>query len=114
MIRAIFPAVLMTACVSMPTPGDFGAVDRSPTPGAITPTDQDGDGLEDSEEQRLASAYLPFLSVPPGDHCPTSGLVVRVTPAERAGQVRLRYAWLFDRVCAPVESEGGAGSFAML
>ncbi len=90
-------------------PPDLSVVIRQPTA-----TDRDADGLEDAEEARLAQAYLPYLSLDPNDACPTSGLVVRVTPGERAGQVRLRYAWIFDRSCGPVPAEGGGGSYSVV
>jgi hypothetical protein len=40
--------------------------------------------------------------------------VVRVTPAEHPGQVRLRYGWLFDRACLDTTQEGDGGSFSIV
>ncbi len=107
-------SALLAACAGPVAQEDLGLPDLSVFDRQPTATDRDADGLEDAEEDRLAKAYLPFLSLDPSDQCPTSGLVVRVTPGERAGQVRLRYAWIFDRSCAQVKSEGGGGSFALV
>jgi len=103
----------LAACNEVDYP-DLGAPDLAREDHPITASDRDGDGLDDAEELRLASEYLPFLSVAPDDQCPTSGLVVRVTPGELAGQVRLRYGWLFDRVCGAVSLEGDGGSFSIV
>jgi len=79
----------------------------------ITAGDLDGDRLTNTDEATLAQAYLPFLSLAPDDACPTNGLVVRVTPAEIAGLVRIRYVWLFDEDC-DVGQQGVDGSIALL
>ena len=42
--------------------------------------DDDGDGLDDAVETQLATAYMPYVSLDPGDGCPLDGMVVRVRP----------------------------------
>ena len=102
----------LAACGTQPTSFDLGprdaAVDR-----ALTATDRDGDGLDDTEELAIARDYLPFLSIGGDEMCPTSGLVVRVTPAEIVGLVRVRYGWIFDRDCN-VGTRGVVGGFGVL
>lgn len=72
-------------------PGDAGAVGSDSAADATLapdtgphadggPGDLDGDGLDDAEEERLAYAYLPFLSVDPTDDCALSGVVYRARP----------------------------------
>lgn len=104
---------LLCACDEVQRP-DLGALDLAVVDHPITAFDRDGDGIEDAEEERIARGYLPYLSIAADDACPTNGLVVRVTPGERAGQVRVRYAWLFDRACGDVAAEGDGGSFALV
>ena len=100
------------ACGSPSTGFDLGARDAA-TDRTLTATDRDGDGLEDTEELRIARDYLPFLSIGGDDLCPTSGLVVRVTPAEVAGLVRVRYGWIFDQDC-DVGTRGVVGGIGVL
>ena len=63
------------------------AVDASATPDAFV--DVDHDGLDDGEEDRIAHAYLPFLSIDPQDSCPLAGIVYRLRPHPMAPQTRL-------------------------
>jgi hypothetical protein len=50
-------------------------------------------------ELAWAQQYLPYLSVSPGDECPTSGIVVRVSPHPTPGFVRIRYDVLYNDDC---------------
>src|SRR5262245_60184716 len=65
-----------------------------------TIVDNDSDGLDDALEAQLASDYMPFLSLDPGDGCPLSGLVVRVRkhPAD-ATKISIIYSHLYQRDC---------------
>jgi hypothetical protein len=49
-------------------------------PPDLAPLDEDEDGLADSEELAIATAYLPYLSLSPFEQCATGGLLVRVRP----------------------------------
>lgn len=114
-MRRVLLLVLLAACRksgggSGPLlDGSIGDAAHAP----ITADDPDGDGLSNADEATLAQAYLPFLSIAPDDACPTNGLVVRVTPAEVPGLVRLRYVWLFDRDC-DVGRQGVDGPISLL
>jgi len=77
-----------TSCT---TPGDAGAAAGN---------DQDRDGLDDATELMWAEQYLPFLSISPGDDCPTAGIVVRVSPhPTAAGFVHIVYDVLYNDDC---------------
>lgn len=62
--------------------------------------DDDGDGLADDVEIKLARDYLPFISLDPGDGCALSGLVARVRkhPADPS-KILIVYSHLFLRDC---------------
>jgi hypothetical protein len=69
-------------------------------PDAHMAVDLDGDGLDDHVEQQLAAAYVPFLSIDPGDGCPLSGLVARVRPhPSDPTKILIVYSHLFQRDC---------------
>jgi hypothetical protein len=62
--------------------------------------DRDGDGLADAFEARVASDYLPHLSLHPQDGCPLGGLVYRVRPhPEHAERIHLTYVHFFEKDC---------------
>lgn len=62
--------------------------------------DLDGDGIEDGEEDRLARAWLPYLSDDPGDACGVSGIVVRVRPHPGdPALVSIVYVRLYNEDC---------------
>ena len=67
--------------------------------GALAANDQDGDGLDDAMELAWAQQYLPYLSVAPNEECPTSGIVVRVSPHPTAGFVHIIYDVLYNDDC---------------
>ncbi len=72
----------------------------APSIDAFVLVDQDQDGLHDPYEQQLATDYVPFLSLDPGDGCPLAGLVARVRkhPAD-ATKILIVYSHLFQRDC---------------
>ena len=106
-------ACVLAACGSPRADTDLGVVLDASVDRDVTATDRDGDGLDDAEELRIARDYLPFLAVGADDRCPTSGLVVRVTPAELSGLVRVRYAWVFDEDC-DAGRQGVVGGIGLL
>ena len=62
--------------------------------------DADHDGIDDALEMTWAAAYLPYLSIDPGDHCKTHGLLVRVSPhPHEAGRTMIWYDVLYDADC---------------
>src|SRR5688572_11292043 len=62
--------------------------------------DNDGDGLDDAYETKLASDYLPFISLDPNDACKRSGLVVRVRKhPDDATKILIFYDHLFETDC---------------
>ncbi len=62
--------------------------------------DLDGDGLLDVDEQRIAAAYLPFISLPPDDGCPTMGVLFRATPHPLdPTKLHIVYDLLYDNDC---------------
>ena len=66
---------------------------------SANPNDQDQDGLDDAQEQMWAEQYLPYVSVAPDEDCPTSGLVVRVSPHPTSGFIQIRYDFLYNEDC---------------
>lgn len=106
-------ALVLAGCGTATGPTDLASSDLLAIDLHLTEADRDGDGLDDADELALATRFLPYLSIAPLDGCKTSGLVFRVTPAD-GGRVRIRYAWLFDRSCDAVVSEGGGGAISML
>jgi hypothetical protein len=63
-------------------------------------TDLDGDGLDDARETQLAIAYMPFVSLDPGDGCALDGMVVRVRPHPAdPTKVLIVYDHLFQHDC---------------
>ncbi|HEY5920890.1 MAG TPA: hypothetical protein VIV11_04430 [Kofleriaceae bacterium] len=76
--------------------------------------DLDLDGLDDVYEHQLATAYLPFLSIDPGDGCPRSGLVARVRkhPAD-SSKISIIYSHLFERDCGLAGHVGDNEAFGI-
>lgn len=75
--------------------------------GAGPATDDDGDGIADSEEQTLAEAYLPFLSVTADDKCPLGGIVYRVHPhPKNSALIHIIYDHLFENDCGALGHVG--------
>ena len=91
-------------------PADGGAPppDGAPLPDGAQPgADSDQDGIDDAHENAWASAYLPFISLSPGDKCKTHGVLARVSPhPHEKGRVMLWYDLLYDADCG---ANGHAG-----
>jgi hypothetical protein len=60
------------------TPDASDAVDAASDAGRDAGHDDDGDGLDDDLELQLATDYLPYVSLDPGDGCALDGFVVRL------------------------------------
>ena len=111
MIRGLLALALVAGCHGNGA-SDLGAPDAAVADLEVLAGDSDRDGITDADETSLAVVYLPFLSPAPDDDCPTSGLIVRVTPSDLAPLVELRYLWLFDRSCdATTVRDGDGGAF---
>ena len=79
---------------------DAASPDLAPPPDLRRIIDDDVDGLDDIQEMAWAAAYLPFLSISPGDGCDTMGLLVRVRPHPKDPMlVHILYNQLYDRDC---------------
>ncbi len=67
---------------------------------AAAVVDNDGDGLDDAYELKLATDYEPFVSLDPGDGCPLAGFAVRVRkhPADPT-KIHIVYDHLFQDDC---------------
>lgn len=92
---------LVTACTgasNAPNDRDAATSDTPSSDAAIV--DYDRDGLDDAYESKLASDYLPFLSLDPNDGCKRSGLAVRVrTHPGDATKLLIIYDHLFESDC---------------
>jgi len=89
-------------------PGDAG-------PETPTMTDLDGDGLDDAYEAKVASDYLPFMSLDPTDGCPRSVTVFRLYPHPDAKTTRLHLIvdTLFENDCGASGHVGDNEVFAL-
>ena len=107
-MRNLLPAAcaLIVACGNASaTPGgddvepdpDAAVADDDAPPAIV---DNDLDGLDDAYELELATNYLPFVSLDPGDGCARSGFVVRVRkhPADPT-KISIFYDHLFETDC---------------
>lgn len=90
--------VVVSAGCGSQTPA-MPVMPTSCAPVSTTAGDRDGDGLDDAMELGWAQQYLPYLSISPEDHCPTAGIVVRVTPEGTPGFVHIVYDVLYDNDC---------------
>ena len=81
-----------------PIDPDASAIDTAADASALV--DNDGDGLDDAYESKLAADYVPFISLDPDDGCKRSGLAVRVRkhPAD-ATKILVIYDHLFETDC---------------
>src|SRR5438034_2513183 len=62
--------------------------------------DDDADGLDDDVELQLATDYMPYVSLDPGDGCPLDGMLVRVRPHPAdATKILIVYDHLFANDC---------------
>lgn len=100
-----------------PDPADAGppGADAAPGVDAAPPlVDEDGDGLDDALEARLAADYLPYLSLHPSDGCPLGGIVYRLRPHPGdAAKIHVIYVHLFERDCGLNGHVGDDEVFAM-
>ncbi len=79
---------------------------------AVTGTDSDHDGIDDARENEWMAAYLPYISLAPGDGCKTHGVLARVSPhPKEKGRVMLWYDILYDADCG---ASGHAGDDEMI
>ena len=99
-------SVLVLALISCgggsgPGQGDDDAgTDATTTGDATELVDRDGDGLDDAYELRLASEYMPHISLVPDDGCKRSGLAVRVRPHPAdPTKILILYDHLFETDC---------------
>jgi hypothetical protein len=79
-----------------------GAADVASDVGADTAmiVDDDGDGLDDALETRLAIAYMPYISIDPADNCALDGMLVRVRPHPAdATKILIVYDHLYANDC---------------
>src|SRR5438270_4719805 len=112
---SLSPLLLVVAgCTQSPTqPMPLSPASCSSSPSPQTASDQDRDGLDDAMELVWAQRYLPYLSISPDDHCPTAGIIARVTPTSVAGLVRIRYDVLYNDDCGIGPHIGDDERFAM-
>ena len=114
--NALF-VVLVTAgsgCGNNPTPAmPVTPSSCAPAAAPVSASDGDGDGLDDAMELAWAEQYLPYISLSPDDECPTAGIVVRVTPIDPPGFIRLRYDILYNEDCGIGGHIGDDERFAM-
>src|SRR6185295_13268866 len=92
------PAPTTTSPVAdaAPPPNDGGGGNDA----AANGTDSDGDGLSDALEEKIATEYLPLVSVDASDQCPTRGILVRVTPhPKEQGRITVWAIVLYDEDC---------------
>jgi hypothetical protein len=76
--------------------------------------DLDLDGLDDAFEAKVAEAYLPYLSVYPGDGCPRGGIVYRVRKHPKdPGLLLVLYDHLFERDCGLTGHDGDNEAFSI-
>jgi hypothetical protein len=93
----------LVACSGAPNDApmhDAARPDMAPEPDAFLVIDHDMDGLDDAYETKLATDYVPFISLDPEDGCSRSGLAVRVRkhPAD-ATKILVIYDHLFETDC---------------
>jgi hypothetical protein len=111
-------ALACAACSSGNGPADAGifdgAVNLDAFPHVDGFVDDDRDGLDDAQELAWARQYQPFLSIAPGDECPLSGLLVRVSPHPAGmGLLRIFYGVLYNQDCGIAGHPGDAEGFGI-
>jgi hypothetical protein len=105
--------VACAGCSSTTQPMPVSPASCAPPAAPASGSDQDRDGLDDAMELAWAQQYLPYLSMAPDEECPTAGIVVRVTPLDFAGFVRIRYDVLYNQDCGLGGHIGDDERFAM-
>jgi len=92
-------------------PADGGQTSDSGANG----TDSDGDGLSDALEEKIATDYLPLVSVDASDKCPTRGILVRVSPhPTEAGRITVWAIVLYDEDCGANGHPGDDETFGFV
>jgi hypothetical protein len=77
--------------------------------------DSDGDGLPDALEKKIATDYLPFLSIHPNDSCKTHGLLYRVSPhPKEPKRVMMWVDVLYDQDCGANGHPGDDEEFGVV
>ena len=82
-------------------------IDSAGTPDTVSEPDAppavvdlDGDGLDDAYETKLASDYMPYLSLAANDGCSLDGMLVRVRPHPAdATKILIVYDHLLEHDC---------------
>ncbi len=76
--------------------------------------DLDHDGLADADELRMASEYLPFLSLSPTDACTRSGILFRMRPhPDDASRIAVTMVVLYETDCGAGGHVGDDEVFGM-
>jgi hypothetical protein len=77
--------------------------------------DSDGDGISDAREAKIASDYLPFFSVHPGDKCKTHGMLYRIAPhPTEPKRVMMWVVALFQKDCGANGHPGDDETFGVV
>ncbi len=81
---------------------------------AVVTADLDHDGLADADELRMASEYLPFLSVSDTDACPRSAILFRMRPhPDDASRIAVTMVVLYETDCGSAGHVGDDEVFGM-
>jgi hypothetical protein len=104
MRNALALAIAVAACSSphptTATSTDAPAGEDAPVSTPDAARDDDGDGLDDAYELKLAHDYMPFLSLDPNDGCSLDGMLVRVRPHPAdATKILIVYDHLLEHDC---------------
>jgi hypothetical protein len=109
-------AVFVLACAA--SSSDEIAADAPSLEGAVPMAalpDSDGDGVPDEIEKRVASEYLPFVSLHKNDSCTTRGIVFRAAKHPRnAGKLQVWGVVVYDRDCGANGHHGDDEGFGVV
>jgi hypothetical protein len=110
-------AAFVLACATSTT-DDVDRDIAADEPSVIAPlaaVDSDGDGVSDEIEARVASEYLPFVSLHKNDTCTTRGIVFRATKHPRnPGKLAVYGVVLWDRDCGANGHNGDDEGFGVV
>ncbi len=112
-IEKVTPASPSAPAPSVPQgPADAASDASTATAGG---DDNDGDGISDALEAKIAAAYMPFFSVHLGDKCKTHGLLYRIAPhPHEAKRVVIWVVALFDKDCGANGHPGDDETFGVV
>lgn len=115
MLGAVCALVACSSSARAPGDPDATSADSSIDAPNVPLVDKDNDGLDDAYELKLATDYLPFISLDPGDGCTRSGLAVRVRkhPGD-ATKIHIVYDHLFETDCGLNGHTGDNEAFGVL